>query len=77
MFFIAYAFNGHVCVFAGRVKIVSYSSCRTSAILKYFVLCCAVHLIHGKVGQSTPKLLQGKTERSSIPGLHRAWVRII
>ena len=36
MFFIAYAFKGQVCVFAGRVKIVSHSSCRTSAILKYF-----------------------------------------
>ena len=36
MFFIAYAFNGHVHVFAGRVKVVSHSSCRTSAIFKYF-----------------------------------------
>ena len=36
MFFIAYAFKGQVHVFAGRVKIVSHSSCRTSAILKYF-----------------------------------------
>ena len=34
MFFIAYAFKVHV--FAGRVKIVSHSSCRASAILKYF-----------------------------------------
>ena len=32
MFFIAYAFKGQVHVFAGRVKIVSHSSCRTSAI---------------------------------------------
>ena len=38
MFFIAYAFKGQVHVFAGRVKIVSHSSCRTSAILKYFCL---------------------------------------
>ena len=29
-------FKGQVHVIAGRVKIVSYSSCRTSAILKYF-----------------------------------------
>ena len=36
MFFIAYAFKGQVHVFAGRVKIVSHSSCRTSAIFKYF-----------------------------------------
>ena len=36
MFFIAYAFKGHVHAFAGRVKVVSHSSCRTSAILKYF-----------------------------------------
>ena len=32
----AYIFKGHVHVFAGRVKIVSHSSCRTSAILKFF-----------------------------------------
>ena len=36
MFFIAYAFKGQVHVFAGLVKLVSDSSCRTSAILKYF-----------------------------------------
>ena len=36
MFFIVYAFKGQVHVFAGQVKIVSHSSCRTSAILKYF-----------------------------------------
>ena len=34
MFFIAYALNGQVHVFTGRVKIVSHSSCRTSTILK-------------------------------------------
>ena len=28
-------------VFAGQVKIVSHSPCRTSAILKYFVSCLA------------------------------------
>ena len=33
MFFIAYAFKGQVHVFAGRVKIVSHSCCRTSTIL--------------------------------------------
>ena len=37
MFLIAYTFKGQVHVFAGRVKLVSHSSCRTSAILKYFV----------------------------------------
>ena len=36
MFFIAYDFKGQVPVFAGLVKVVSHSSCRTSAILKYF-----------------------------------------
>ena len=36
MFLIAYAFKGQVHVYAGRVKIVSHLSCRTSAILKYF-----------------------------------------
>ena len=36
MFFIAYAFKGQVHVFAERVKIVSHSSCRTSAIFEYF-----------------------------------------
>ena len=36
MFFIAYAFKGQVHVFAGRVKIVSHLSCRSSAIYKYF-----------------------------------------
>ena len=36
MFFIAYTFKGEVHVFARQVKIVSHSSCRTSAILKYF-----------------------------------------
>ena len=36
MFFIVYAVKGQVYVFAGRVKIVSQLSCRTSAILKYF-----------------------------------------
>ena len=40
MFFIAYPLKGQVRVFAGRVKIVSHSSCRTSAILKYF---CPLH----------------------------------
>ena len=38
MFFIAYAFKGHVHAFAGRVKVVSHSSCRTSAIFKFFCL---------------------------------------
>ena len=34
---LAYALKGQVHVFAGRVKVVSHSSCRTSAILKFFV----------------------------------------
>ena len=34
-----YAFKGQAHMFAGRVKIVSHSSCRTSAILKYFAPC--------------------------------------
>ena len=38
MFFIAYTFKGqvHDIVFAGQVKIVSQSSCKTSTLLKYF-----------------------------------------
>ena len=36
MFFMQYAFKAQVHVFAGQVKSVSHSSCRTSAILKYF-----------------------------------------
>ena len=32
---IAYTFKGQVHVFAGGVKIVSHSFCRTSAIFKY------------------------------------------
>ena len=37
MFFIADAFKGQVHKFAGRVKIVSHQSCRTSAVFKYFL----------------------------------------
>ena len=36
MFFTAYTFEGQVHVFAGRVKILSHLSCRTSATLKCF-----------------------------------------
>ena len=43
MFFIACAFKGHVHAFAGRVKVVSHSSCRASAIFKYF---CPLNLLH-------------------------------
>ena len=39
MFFTAYAFKGQVHVFAGRVKIVGHSSCRTSAYRIIFVPC--------------------------------------
>ena len=46
MFFIAYTFKGQVHVFAGRVKIVSHSSCRTIAILKFFVPCSWVNESH-------------------------------
>ena len=49
MFFIVYAFKGQVHVFAGQVKILSHSSCRTSAIEKYFcplVLFCMYVLSH-------------------------------
>ena len=38
MFFIAYTFEGQVHVFAGRVKIASHSSCRTSENCKSLVL---------------------------------------
>ena len=43
MFFIAYTFKGQVHMFAGRVKIVSHSSARTTAILKYF---CPLQDLH-------------------------------
>ena len=54
MFFIACAFKGHVHAFAGRVKVVSHSSCRTSAIFKYFCplqsmsyeICAELHWFH-------------------------------
>ena len=39
--FIGYTFKGQVHVFTGRVKIVSHSSCSTSAILKYFCPLCS------------------------------------
>ena len=51
MFFIVYAFKGQVHVFAGRVKIVSHSSCRTSATLKYF---CPLDNSSNKVSESMP-----------------------
>ena len=44
MFFIAYTFKGHVHAFAGRVKVVGHSSCRTSAIFKYF--CPLIRIYH-------------------------------
>ena len=46
MFFIAYTFKGQVHVFAGQVKIVSHSSCRTSEILKCFVPCNPMFGVH-------------------------------
>ena len=45
MFFIAYDFKGQVHVFAGRVKIVSYLSCRTSTILKLFCSQGTYHIV--------------------------------
>ena len=47
IFFIAYAFKGQVQMFAGRVNVVSHSSCRTSAIFHIFVPCAALaeHLV--------------------------------
>ena len=44
MFFIEYTFKGQVQVFAGRVKIVNHSSCRTNAILNIFVPCKVTHM---------------------------------
>ena len=46
MVFIAYNFKGQVHVFAGQVKIVSHSSCRTSAILKYFCPLSAIIILN-------------------------------
>ena len=50
MFFIAYAFKGQVHVFAGQVKILSYSSCRPSAIFKYF---CPLNISFGRVKETS------------------------
>ena len=52
MFLISYTFKGQVHVFAGQVKIVSHSSCRTSTILKYFcplqsLLCYVSYSLQG------------------------------
>ena len=55
MFFIVYTFKGQVHVFAGRVKIVSHSSCRTSKILKYF---CTMHRKSLKLPMSTHSSLE-------------------
>ena len=44
MFFIAYTFNGQVPVFAGRVKIVSLSSCRTSNNNILYFFCPLLHV---------------------------------
>ena len=52
MLFIAYAFKGQVHVFAGRVKIVSHSSCRTSAKLEYF---CPLILADGSPNPEVKK----------------------
>ena len=46
MVFIAYTFKGQVHVFAGLVKIVSHSFCRTSAILKYFCPPITVNILN-------------------------------
>ena len=46
MFFIAYAFKGQVHVCAVRVKIVSHSSCRTSAIFRYFCPLLSIYVLH-------------------------------
>ena len=40
LFFIAITFKGQVHVFTGQMNIVSHLSCRTNAILKYFVPWC-------------------------------------
>ena len=50
MFCIAYAFKGRAHVFVGRVKAVSHSSCRTSAILKYF--CPLPSIVIGQIIKS-------------------------
>ena len=49
MLFIVYPFKGKVHVFVGRVKIVSHSSRRTSAILKYFLSPDLGSLLDGRI----------------------------
>ena len=53
MFFTAYAFKGQVHEFAGQVKTVSHSSCRTGAILKYFCSLLYFKLSEGLQGLAT------------------------
>ena len=66
MFFIAYTFKGQVHVFAGRVKIVGHSSCRTSAIFKYFcplisvLQYCFLTFIHVQIIGFDCSLLESK-----------------
>ena len=57
MFFIAYTFKGQVHVFAGQVKIVSHSSCRTSAILKYF---CPLQFMRNSALENWVKVIKTK-----------------
>ena len=54
MSFIVYALKGQVHVFAGRVKIVSHSTCRTRAILKYFAPCLLTSSKHMITGHYKP-----------------------
>ena len=70
MFFIAYTFKGQARLFAGGMKIVGHSSCRTSAILIFVpctvfflaILFITVHLIIGQMKKPMiGQILQAKS----------------
>ena len=73
MFFIAYAFKGHVHAFAGRVKVVSHLSCRTSAIFKYFVPCSMTSPFYEWLGYEG-KIMQGKLSDHRLFWSHGIYV---
>ena len=70
MFFIAYAFKGQVHVFAGRVKIVSLSSCRTNAMFKYFFPLLWQHNLSNQLSFPLPNL-----ERTRRTAVQTPWAR--
>ena len=73
MFFIAYTLKGQAHLFAGRVKIVSVSSCRTRAILKYF---CPLQTVSKDYQQRSKDMQVGKELIKLPPAKARLKVQI-